>query len=331
MHEKMACEVRGDGATSGRLEASGETWVTSEPTPDGHLTSYTRTKRAARRLRQRERRRTFRRAGAANGKGAATTDDATRIAMLEDNMDKLSTMLLKVTQQNLQPSIELANLSTLMMTTTEKHAQIIMVQHEEMLKMGQAIDNLMDRVGQLEQRPTLQDNLGQQERQSAQQPSEQQLRAHSTQRQPTSTPLQSMTQSTDEPKTAADFHDNESAMLVAPELARMEPECNAANQDEHTAAATTTTQTATATATTKAAMTATTARWTQHPLFTLAYYPQQADCAEFCPEKLKESCIFTFVADMWRSRLSAIDRTMHGLISGFLLAHQQEESEMESD
>ena len=90
----MACEVRGDGATSGRPEASGETWVTSEPTPNGHLSSSTRTKRAARRSRQQERRRTFRRAGKTDVRHTETVVDAKIISELDNKVDEISDTLL---------------------------------------------------------------------------------------------------------------------------------------------------------------------------------------------------------------------------------------------
>jgi hypothetical protein len=175
--------------------------------------------------------------------------------------------------------------------------------------MGQALQDLTGRVGQLET---------QLRQQSAQQLSEQQLRAQSTQRQPnqlSSTLPQSSTQSTDEPKTVANSHDDEPAILVTPELAQMELQCNVANRDEHTEAATTTAKTATATTTTKAATTAMTARWLRQPLFTLVHYPRpwdlrQADYAEYQPDD-ESSVKLTFQHRMWTSRLSKIDRTMH--------------------
>jgi hypothetical protein len=230
-------------------------------------------------------------------------------------MDKLSTMLLKFIQQDL-PSTELAQLSTTVQTALNQNCQAMIMQQENVNQMILTISDLMDRVRQLEQRPT-QDSLDQHERQSAQQSLEQQLRAHSTQRQQNQLTVispQSMTESTDEPKTAADFHDDEPAILVTPELAQKEP-TNGANHDKHTAAVTTTARTATATSTTKAATTAMTARWLQQPLFTLVHYPRpwdlrQADYAEYQPDD-ESSVKLTFQHRMWTSRLSKIDRTMH--------------------
>ena len=63
----MACEVRGDGATSVRPGTSGETWEPSGPVPIGHLTPAARRRRAARRSVQRDRRRVCRRDGTTDG------------------------------------------------------------------------------------------------------------------------------------------------------------------------------------------------------------------------------------------------------------------------